>query len=287
MASSDLSEILGRLESALEQRGARNVEVGGTVGLQSYGEQDTPGGSVDVSYTGDQQWLRNACAEVDGVAFSDVDSTEWPGGDVLVDGEIVVVEPGERAATPGGEARNPPPQHPNARCATDVPPPAESEVTQDPHCARGDTWAIADENGITDECRVIVWVVRNWTPRPDTPALLVLRYIPDAKAGGLEWWSGYVRAAPEDGLGSVDWQALRNRLEVRRVQHQGHEVPISYHDSSGWVGWSATSLPVEVAGIPIMSTVGTEVAQMDNQEAGRITEQYAQAALDARREVLR
>mgnify|MGYP006280596749 CR=1 FL=1 len=259
--ASDRQQDLGEVRDELEQRGARNVDVGGTVGLHAYGDEDSPGGSVQVEYTGDPETVRHAVAEVDRVRVDSVDSQEWPGGDTLVTAEIALLEGGSPGANPRGRVDT-------SGGSSTVPPPAENEATQDPHVAPGGTWAIEDENGIPDEYEVEVWPVRWWEPRPDVPAVSVLRYIPHPVAEGKEWWAGYVRLAPEDGAGSIDWQGMRNQVDA--TSYRSDHPPLSYHDGHGWVGWKEQDLD----------------HRPDNYEAGDLTEALAQAALEARREVL-
>ena len=152
----------------------------------------------------------------------------------------------------------------------------------------GGTWAIEDENGIADECEVAHWPVRMWEPAAGVPAVTVLRYVPAPRAQGLEWWSGYVKLAeaPVQPSGGRWQQALRV-LRTALPEYEGVEVPISYYDPQGWVGWTACDLPVQVAGVPVFSSVSTEVAEMDHQEAGDVTAALAEAALRVRHEVLR
>lgn len=276
--ASERGERLTEVQEELEQRGAENVDVGGTVSLHSYGEQDSPGGTVEVEYTGDEDWLRHAVAEVDGVHFSRVDSQQWPGGDTLVEGEIVLPEGGSPPSNPGGHVDTS-----GSSGGPTVPPPAE----RDPHVPPGGTWGIPDENGLTDECEVEVWPVRMWQPVPDVPAVSMLRYIPDPRAEGLEWWSGYALLAPQDEVPSAGlYGHMKERLREKRITYQGHTVPISYHDDEGWVGWTADSIPVEVHGVPVYSAVDGEIADLSHQEAGDLTEDLARAVLEVRREVL-
>lgn len=278
--ASDRSEKLAQVQEELEQRGAENVDAGGTVSLHSYGEQDSPGGSVQVEYTGDPEWLRHAVAEVDGVVFSSVDSQAWPGGDTLVEGEIVLPEGGSPASNPGGNV-----DRSGSSGGPTVEPPPEAE--QDAHVPPGGTWGLPDENGLMDHFEVEVWPVRCWQPVPDVPAVSMLRYIPHPRAEGLEWWGGYALLAPKEVVQSAGkYGHMKERLREKRITYQGHTVPISYTDDEGWVGWSAASIPVEVHGVPAYSSVATDMAELDHHEAGDLTTDLARACLEVRREVL-
>lgn len=252
-----------RVVEELEQRGAEQPSVEGDISLAAFAggsEQRDP--SATVEYLGDPETVRHACRELDGVQVLDVSTQPWPGGETEVKAEIVVRDAGSGGSNPGGNVDT---SGGNAA----VPPPAENSATQDPHVPPGGTWAIQDEAGFTDEYEVEVWPVRMWVPRTKVPAVTMLRYIPHPAAEGMEWWAGYVRLAPEDGLGSVDWQALRNQVDA--TAYRSDHPPLTYHDGDGWVGW------VE----------GDVDGHVDHHRAGDVTEALAQAALEARREVLR
>lgn len=282
----DAQETAQRLAAELEQRGARAVDVQGDLAVDAFDSTNDGQGQrlfghdaeIQAEYDGDPEWIRNAVAEVQGVQVQRVDDEQYPGGDTRVMADIVLLDGGSGGSNPGGNVDASPD-------TTPVPPPAEDE--QDPHVPPGGTWALEDEAGVRDECEVAHWPVRCWTPPGGVPSVIVLRYIPAPRARGLEWWAGYVLLDPRDDAWSgVPGTSLRTRLEAQQVQWEGHQVPISYQDDDGWVGWSAHDLPVEVAGIPVLSNVPTEVAAMDNHDAGDVTRALSEAALKVRHEVL-
>lgn len=271
-------ERVDRVLEELEERGARAAAISGNTSIAAYAQAESGAATtVTLEYDGEKETVRHAVGSVDQVDLGQVQTEQWPGGDVHVTAEIMLLDGGSGGANPRGHVDTSP---------SSVPEPEVSEDDQDAHVPPGGTWAIRDENGIADEYEVEVWPVRCWEPVPDVPAITMLRYIPAPEAHGLEWWSGYVRLAPEDGAGSIDWQAMRNRLAAERITHDGHEVPFSYYDTEGWVGWSAADLPVHMAGIPVYSSADTDLAQMSNQDAGSVTEQYAKAARKVRAEVM-
>lgn len=290
----DAQEAAQRLAEELEDRGARAVDVQGDLAVDAFDSTNDGQGSrlfghdaeIQACYDGDPEWVRNAAAEVQGVQVQRVDEQPYMDGTTRVSADIVLLEGGSPGVHPGGHADTSPPKHPNSRCGTSpVEPPPEAE--QDPHVKPGGTWSIEDENGFADGCEVAFWPVRVWKPPGGVPAVSVLRYVPAPRAHGLEWWGGYVRLAedppaPSSGL----FQKALRRLRAEGVEWRDVEVPISYYDAQGWVGWTACDLPVEVAGIPVFSSVATEVAEMDHQEAGDVTREYSEAALRVRREVL-
>lgn len=278
----DLQEVVQQVADELEQRGAKAVDVQGDIAADVFAVgSDTPvqrEATVQVDFDGDPEMLENAVRALDCVACDQHHTEVYPGGDVHVSGDLHVVEAVSPGGNPGGNADASPSPDP-------VPPP--SEDVRDPHVPPGGKWGIPDENGITDQREVEVWPVRVWEPRPQVPAISTLRYIPHPSAGGLEWWGGYARLAPPDQVQSAGlYGHMKQRLREKRITCEGHEVGISYTDDSGWVGWSATDLPVEIAGIPVFSSAALEVAQIDHHEAGDTTERLAQAVLEVRREVL-
>ena len=263
----EIQRAVNRVKEELEQRGARAVSVQGNVQVGEYQQASDPLGvqptaTASVDYDGDPEWVRNAVRSLNQVEVQDVQDETYPGGDTHVSADIVLLGSRSGGSNPRGNVDTSP-------SSSTVPPPVENEATQDPHVAPGGTWVIQDENGIADEYEVEVWPVRVWEARPGVPAATVLRYIPHPAAEGMQWWSGYVRAAPEDGLGSVDWQSLRARIDAG--SHSSDHPCISYYDGAGWVGWKHGEVRGEV----------------DNQVAAEATKALAQAALEARREVVR
>ncbi|AGM11832.1 hypothetical protein M201_gp63 [Haloarcula californiae tailed virus 2] len=264
-------DAVDRVVEELEQRGAEQPTVEGDISLAAFaGGKDQRDPSATVEYLGDPETVRHACRSLDGVEVLDVSTQPWPGGETEVQAEIVVRDAGSGGSNPGGNV--------DTSGSTTVPPPDTDE--QDPHVPPGGTFPLTDDAGFTDQHEVEVWPVRWWEPRPDVQAVLVLRYVPAPAAQGLQWWAGYVQA----GVG-LEFDRLLDRLREKRIHAAGTEVAVDWH-GGGWVGWSEASLPGEVAGVPVFSTVPHDWNGMGNQEAGEITTALAQAVLEARREVL-
>lgn len=271
-----------RVVEELEQRGAEDPTIQGDPSLAKYTtERDHPKATHTVEYVGEPETVRHACQALDRVHVLGVTTDAWPGGalavsaELAITGHIGVLDGGSGGTNPRGNADD---------SASDTVPPPEHETERNPHVAPGGTLPVRDDAGFIDHYEVEVWPVRWWEPVPDVPAVLVLRYVPEAD--GLEWWTGYCRLSDR---GEAPLERALRRLREKRIHAAGLGVTIDWH-GGGWVGWSETKSTETALDGPAVHSgpVGWNMpmSDMGNQAAGDCTTVLARAVAEVRREVL-
>jgi len=281
-----------RVVEELEQRGAEDPTIQGNMSVAKYtAERDHPKATHTVEYVGEPEMVRHTCQALDRVHLLGATTDAWPGGalavtaEIAITGHIGVLDGGSGGTNPRGNAAD--------STSAAVPPP-ENENEQNPHVPPGGLYAVQDEHGFHEQYDVEAWPVRWWEPRPDVPAVLVLRYVPYHRAQGLEWWAGYCRLAGDSDRAD----RVLERVREKRIHPTGREVDVTWHGGpvnvdwygSNWVGWSEATLASEAHGVPVVHSGPKGWMEnregIGNQAAGELTTALAQAVREARREVL-